>query len=286
MAAKANKKKSSSSPTPPRNRGNKSSNGVHTTTTTNKSNTTSSSTTSALLIAIIAFIIGILTPPSFHAVTTIRNYQNDTQTASSSSSIEPLAFDLPYTYQSCNKATLDNYLHDHPVNGLHIVCIEAISTTNAEDGNDEVISFDTKDKTQRQQNLYQISSIQVTFYRGSFAAPLKRRIELQGNIHNINWLELKQHLITELGLLPEGKIQQPWSLFTSNGELLVRENDIIRDDNTDGIGSNKHLISNIITSGMIVITNGGNWVSYMVYLLQFAYNSLSSQPIFSSLLMF
>ena len=256
MAAKANKKKSSSSPTPPRNRGNKSSNGVHTTTTTNKSNTTTS-TTSALLIAIIAFIIGILTPPSFHAVTTIRNYQNDTQTASSFSSIEPLAFDLPYTYQSCSKSTLDNYLHDHPVNGLHIVCIEAVST------NDEVISFNTKDKTQRQQNLYQISSIQVTFYRGSFAAPLKRRIKLQGNIHNINWLELKQHLITELGLLPEGKYQQPWSLFTSNGELIVRENDIIQDDNTD-VGSNKHVISNIITSGMIVITNGGNWVSYIV----------------------
>jgi len=255
MAAKANKKKSSSSTTPPRNRGgNKTSNGVHATTNNNSSST--SSTTSALLIAIIAFIIGILTPPSFHAITTIRNYQNDTQTTSSSLSIEPLAFDLPYTYQSCNKATLDNFLHDHPVNGLHIVCIEAIST------NDVVISFDTKDKTQRQQNLYQISSIQVTFYRGSFSAPLKRRIKLQGNIHNINWLELKQHLITELGLLPEGKIQQPWSLFTSNGELIVRENDIVISD-ADGIGSNKHVISNIITSGMIVITNGGNWVSYM-----------------------
>ena len=266
MAAKANKKKSSSSPTPPRKRGNKSSNGVHA--TTNKSNTTSTSIASALLIAIIAFIFGILTPPSFHAITTIRNYQNDTQTTSSSLSIEPLAFDLPYTYQSCNKATLDNFLHDHPVNGLHIVCIEAIST------NDVVISFDTKDKTQRQQNLYQISSIQVTFYRGSFAAPLKRRIKLQGNIHNINWLELKQHLITELGLLPEGKIQQPWSLFTSNGELIIRENDIIQDDNEkNGIGlTNKHVISNMITSGMIVITNGGNWVSYMltyVYLLVF-----------------
>jgi len=172
-----------------------------------------------------------------------------------------LAFDLPYTYQSCSKSTLDNYLHDHPVNGLHVVCIEAISTT------DEVISFDTKDKTQRQQNLHQISSIQVTFYRGSFAAPLKRRIKLQGNIYNINWFEIKQHLIIELGLLPEGKIQQPWSLFTSNGELIVRENDIIRDNDNDknGIGlTNKHVISNIITSGMIVITNGGNWVSYML----------------------
>ena len=264
MAAKANKKKSSSSPTPPQNRGSnkssssKTSNGVHA--TTNKSNTTSSSIASALLIAIIAFVIGILTPPSFHAITTIRNYQNGTQTTTTSSSlsIEPLAFDLPYTYQSCNKANLDNYLHDQPVNGLHVVCIEAIST------NDVVISFDTKDKTQRQQNLNLISSIQVTFYRGSFAAPLKRRIKLQGNINNINWLEMKQHLITELGLLPEGKIQQPWSLFTSNGELIVRENDIIRDENTDGIGSNKHVISNIITSGMIVITNGGNWVSYML----------------------
>ena len=80
-----------------------------------------------------------------------------------------------------------------------------------------------------------------------------------------------------MGLLPEGKLQQPWSLFTSNGELLVRENDIIRDN--DGIGlTNKHLISNIITSGMIVITNGGNWVSYVVWciFLQFAFDKIVS----------
>ena len=115
--------------------------------------------------------------------------------------------------------------------------------------------------------LDQINSLRFTLYKGSHAAPLKRRVKVKGGankggsggIESISWFDVKAKLYAELGLAPEGPTQQPWAVFTGLGERIVGENDdIVR--GADKIGSNNYIMSSMAASGMLVIAQGGNWV--------------------------
>ena len=64
-------------------------------------------------------------------------------------------------------------------------------------------------------------------YKGSHAAPLRRRIKVgwhptggpgPGGVQSISWHEIKLHLIRELGLVQEGPTGQPRAAFTARGE--------------------------------------------------------------------
>ena len=115
---------------------------------------------------------------------------------------------------------------------------------------------------EEQSRLNQVHSLQLTFYKGSHAAPLSRRVKVGGDgsegVEFIKWSNVKEQLIVGLGLLPEGPTQQPWSVFSPLGEKITHEKHVIV--NGDGIGSNKHIMSSITVSGIIVITQGGNWL--------------------------
>ena len=251
MAAKAQQKKSSS-PTPPiTRRGNgivgngKSNNNGDKVLSSSSPKTTS--LLPSIIIAVIAFVGGVLTPPSLHA---IRHQGDDVNIP-----LPPLSFPLP-PHTPCS-TNLDNYLHAQPVAGLHVVCVEP-QYTDA-DGKDHPLSFHPTDVTEKQRRLNQIDSLQLTFYKGAHSAPLRRRVKIRGNINTIDWMDMKNHLVVELGLKPEDAIQQPWSVFTSLGQWIVGENTKLV-ANGDGVGSNKHIMSTIAASGMLVVTNGGNWV--------------------------
>lgn len=204
-----------------------------------------------IIVAVVAFLGGVITPPSLHAL----RHQN----LNASAPDNPLKFPLPSHHVPCTSSNLDKYLHAVPVPGLHFVCVESM-----------YLDVDGKEKPFPQaQNLYeeqirlnQVHSLQLTFYKGSHAAPLRRRVKVGGNgyggVESIEWSNVKAQLIVELGLLPEGPTQQPWSVFSPLGEKITHEkHDIV---NGDGIGSNKHIMSSIAVSGMIVIAQGGNWL--------------------------
>mmetsp|Transcript_379 Transcript_379/g.726 ORF Transcript_379/g.726 Transcript_379/m.726 type:complete len:512 (+) Transcript_379:136-1671(+) len=216
----------------------------------------------SIFVAVIAFLGGVLTPPSLHA---FRHQDVNTSVLDTSPpEIEtPLPFPLPPHHIPCTPSNLDNYLHATPVPGLHVVCVEAMYLDA--DGKEQLFSH-ANSINEQQRRLDQINSLQLTFYKGSHAAPLLRRVKVSGNTDNngsggvesISWDELSMQMIVELGLLPEGPTQQPWAVFTPLGVKMVVEN--FAPVKGDGVGSNKHIMSCIVASGMIVITQGGNWM--------------------------
>lgn len=246
---KATKAKASSSPPPPPSR---SSNGK------NASPKTSLISLSSVFVAIIAFLGGVLTPPSLH---TLRNQDLLTDTITSPPETETqlkLPFPLPPHHIPCTPSNLDNYLHATPVPGLHVVCVEAMYLDA--DGTEQLLPLSHANNIHEQhRRLDRINSLQLTIYKGSHAAPLRRRVKVRGSIESISWGEVKMQMIVELGLMPEGPTQQPWAVFTPLGEKIVGEKSVTV-HNGDEVGSNKHIISSIAASGMVIITQGGNWM--------------------------
>lgn len=139
------------------------------------------------------------------------------------------------------------------------MCVELMHS----DSDGEYTLPETYDSHEMHRRLGSISSLRLTFYKGSHSGPLKRRVKIEASpgegVESINWNEAKMKLVTELGLKPEGKLQQPWAVFTAMGERIVGENDEIK-NGSDEIGSNNHIMSTIATSGMVVVAQGGNWM--------------------------
>lgn len=208
-----------------------------------------------IIVAVIAFLGGLVTPPSLHAL----RHQNLNANASAPEIRLPFPLPLPSQHFPCTSSNLDNYLHAVPVPGLHFVCVESMYLDA--DGNEKLFPK-AQNFYEEQSRLNQVHSLRLTFYKGSHAAPLSRRVKVGGNgsegVEFIKWSNVKEQLIVGLGLLPEGPTQQPWSVFSPLGEKITHEKHVIV--NGDGIGSNKHIMSSITVSGIIVITQGGNWL--------------------------
>ncbi|KAL7552761.1 hypothetical protein ACHAWF_015999 [Thalassiosira exigua] len=216
------------------------------------SNGTSTSTSSVapkstllptIFAAIIAFMGGVLTPPSLHAYREGMVGMSNSLDSSISQNLIP---QVP-----CSK--IDDYLHAIPVHGLHVICVEPISVG--------VDGKEIPDIHESQRNLAQSNALRFTLYKGSHAGPLKRRVVVKSQgqgIKSISWHEVKMNLIIELLLVPEGKTQQPWAVFTALGDRIVGAND--NPSTGNGPGSNSHVMDTIATSGVIVVSQGGNWV--------------------------
>jgi prolyl 4-hydroxylase len=121
------------------------------------------------------------------------------------------------------------------------------------------------DLREQHKMLDQFNSVQLTSYKNSYAAPTKQVAVLRGEDSEdlgerlpISWSIMKNLLHTELALLHEGSKQQPWGLYTASGERIIGELDEVADG--DGVNSNKHIMSSIVASGMVVVAQGGNWL--------------------------
>jgi len=250
MAPRARKKKSITVPLPPPTSNNGKKNA-----SPNYRPPSTASLLPTVFVAVIAFMSGVFTAPLFHA---LHSQEDDIYTSSPPLTEAPQSsFPLPPHYIPCTSSNLDSYLHATPVPGLHVVCIEAM-VLNAE-GHEQPLPLHASNTINDQQKrLDQISSLQLSFYKGSHAAPLRRRIKVKGGIDSISWESVKLHMMVELRLLPEGPTQQPWGVFTTLGEYIAGEKFVA--GGSDGIGSNKHVVSSIAASGMVVVTQGGNWM--------------------------
>lgn len=177
------------------------------------------------------------------------------------SSYSPLPFTLP-KHTPCTSSNLDNFLHAAPVSGLHVVCVEPMYLGG--DGQDHLFP-QWNNPLEQHKMLDQFNSVQLTSYKNSRAAPIKQIAVLRGEDSEyvgkrlpVSWNNMKNLLYIELALLYEGSKQQPWGLYTTSGERIIGELDQVADG--DGVGSNKHIMSSIVASGMIVIAQGGNWL--------------------------
>jgi prolyl 4-hydroxylase len=137
----------------------------------------------------------------------------------------------------------------------------------------EEILPQSDDAQDQYSTLNKVESLRLTFYKGSYSPPIILQEKVGGRrttnvldggdagkkgADSIDWQEMRVQLYAQLGLLPEGKLQQPWAVFTPTGERIVGDSDEVTSG--DGIGSNQYIMSNIIASGMIIVTQGGNWV--------------------------
>ncbi len=140
-----------------------------------------------------------------------------------------------------------------------------------EDGTDQPLPISSNVQEQYS-TLNNVESIRLTFYKESHSPPImNNQVKVGGKLTNgsyhggsngggssIDWQEMRMQLYAQLGLEPEGKLQQPWAVFTPIGERIIGDNDEVTSG--DGIGSNKHIMNSIIASGMIIVTQGGNWI--------------------------
>lgn len=220
----------------------------------------------SIVMVVIAFIAGILTPPSSRTLNHRRTQKegviNDRSSIYSSSSYVSLPYDLP-KYKPCTQSNLDDFLHDEPVSGLHIVCVEPMYTNS--DGIYQPFPQWTNEHEQYH-ILHAYEGVLLTVYKHSHATPIQKTLLVTGKDDDdggkrmpVEWSKMKEVLYDELGLVREGKLQQPWAVFTPSGERLIGERDEVTTD-TDGVGSSKHIMNTIVASGMIVAVQGGNWL--------------------------
>ena len=178
----------------------------------------------SIIVAIVAFLCGVLTPPSLHVLYQSYNNANNitsssattTTTTTTSPKLTPLPFPLP-PHTPCTKHNLANYLHAQPVSGLHVVCVDAMYTD--ENGENYKLELDGIDITE--EILNQMDTLQLTFYKGAHEAPIKRRVSIKstGGLQAMKWTEMKKHLAVELDLKPEGD-------YNSRGWPLLHWGDV------------------------------------------------------------
>lgn len=213
-----------------------------------------------IFVAVIAFFaLGVLSPPSFHAVRyatqldlSSRAVDDVKEAQSSSAATINEKLQLP-PHTPCTSSNLANYIHDNPVPGLHIVCIDSLLNND-----------DEEDSPALRFALFQ-NAIRPKLYQRK---KLKASGTTKDGVGSIDWNEVKQLMVKELKLTPEGSRQQPWAVFTPLGERIVGENDVVSDKqssswkkqrSTDAMKSNAQIVQELASSGMVLVFQGGNW---------------------------
>jgi len=221
------------------------------------------------LVAVLAFGIGVLTPPLRHLI-----HELSSSTESSSSKASILSNNIPIPHVPCTSTNLDNYLHASPVPGLHILCIEALHLDN--NGNEIPSADDNDTHYSHQRQLQKSNSLRITFYKRSHVPKLKRRIIIRASEHGVRyvrdmqWRALYGRIVTELGLsssssssinidIERKKNKQPWAIYTALGQRIVGESDHY-DTNDDDASNDNNIVYQMASSEMLLLTEGGNWI--------------------------
>lgn len=160
------------------------------------------------------------------------------------------------------------------------MCIEALNfdaTGKAILSSQEINNDQQEEQTQHRRRLYENISLRFTFLKNSVTPTrLYQRKKLTGRegnsggggggVQSIDWDNVKQLFIQELELIPEGPLQQPWAIFTPEGQRIIGQNDVLSKDDDDDddddqvvVGSNAHILQTLAASGMVLVFQGGNW---------------------------
>lgn len=132
------------------------------------------------------------------------------------------AITTPLKHVACDKEALSDFLHDDPVEGMHVVCVEEGTSV----GNLEINVFPGAQLGSRQETMSEFS-----------------------------WYGVRDSLITALRLRTTDALHQPWAIFTSLGERIVAE-DYPFDENSE----DSHVVKSILDAGMILLFEGGQWL--------------------------
>ena len=225
----------------------------------------------SFFIAIIAFTLGVLSPPSLHLFRHVTSQKSTASPATSMSAVEVVQevqepsskWPLP-PHTPCSSSNLANYVHDTPVQGLHIVCIEALLGFGS-DG--KAIVPPSNYGQQQHQLLENSNTLRFSFLNESVKPKLYQRKNVvgpgTGGVGSIHWNQIKHLLIHELRLAPEGPRQQPWAIFTPLGERIIGLNDQVSmkesEDENSKIKSNAQILEMLASSGMVLVFQGGQW---------------------------
>lgn len=91
----------------------------------------------------------------------------------------------------CDKETLSTVLHENPVPGMHVLCMDQSAI-----------------------------ALKLTMWPGAQQMDAPPAVEIPGFP---NWNSLKQTLVQYFRLRPADDLHQPWAMFSLNGQLLVQE---------------------------------------------------------------
>ena len=152
------------------------------------SGSSSSSLGISLLVAFTAFAFGIVTPPVLHE---LHAKSSSVYVTGSQRGRVTLENSLQQNYP-CTQERLEEFWHDQPVQGFHIVCL------NLDEGG----------------NLF------VKYYKNG------RRNDSPEQTMGSNpvaWPTLRSNLVENLGLSVADDLHQPWALFTPQGERALDE---------------------------------------------------------------
>ena len=131
---------------------------------------------------------------------------------------------------SCTEERLNEFWHDAPVRGLHILCFSQQQANGS------------SPQQQQQQVLT------------TYANALKRNEKTTTILLSSTWSALKETLRSHLDLTPWTGKKQPWAVFSPEGERLVSENEY--DESAEII-----LASSLLQDhGLVLLLEGGQFV--------------------------
>eukprot|EP00978_Attheya_sp_CCMP212_P001221 scaffold2550_cov48-Attheya_sp.AAC.4 len=174
-------------------------------------------------IAMAAFMAGLLTPQCTHRLLQYTGYSTSKQYTEHSKSKGYRSMQERSSGRNlegvCNQELLSQVLHEEFVQGLNVVCI--------------------------------LPGARLTLFQGA-SQSTKRTLVMKDK--SPSWGDVRQNLVNELHLRPAGPLDLPWALFTTRGERIVGEKDIV--DQTQELS----LMNTLMDEQVLVICNGGVWV--------------------------
>lgn len=170
----------------------------------------------SLLTALAAFAFGVLTPPVWHEFREMNIAGGVAQRRAAATQ------DGRQNYP-CSQERLEEFWHERPVRGFHIVC------------------FGTDDE----------ENLSVIYYKNA------RRID-EPDVHTLGshpvaWPTLRAHLAQHLGLTATDDLHQPWAMFTPQGERAVDE---VAKEQEEGLFA-RTLAEKV---GMLLVYQGGQFL--------------------------
>jgi len=142
----------------------------------------------------------------------------------------------------CTEEVLSNYWHDHPVPGMHMVCLEPLLIASSSSSS----SSSSKSNAIKQVNL--------TFYKGSV-----RQVSSQITASlPLPWVETLEPLLqAHLDLPVVGSTPaQPWAVFSPNGVHLATAGGG-KTTEANNIGQ---IATSMIQQGLVLVFQGGQFV--------------------------
>lgn len=255
---------------------------------TNNSTTTSSSSKNTrnevslswislieiIVIGLMSFGAGIFSPPVWNLLQTRLSFksmkgQQEEQQHSRRALVEQSSNnaddndDSVPEFFACNSQNLNQFLHDRPVPGMHILCLypPTHAAVDADDNNNDDWSIGS---AQMVPNMYRTKNNNNDH---SSLLPIS-----SWDFPITSWIQLEHFIQTQFQLpsnIINHPIKQPWALFTPNGQYLLGPADTQTLTTSSSSSStyspqkeedHQTILRFLLSSQMIIFMEGGQWM--------------------------